>query len=133
VLHLFHNRAKFDARKKSKNQVILRYVVKHAYPSIVSILYVFEKVYNVVGFSEIIFDVVIFGRDAEFYKLIFKRSALLEKTVNLTFDFHLYFLVVLKSVPAVMALRVEARRFTRLRWHQLVQLFLCRLVAWAVG
>lgn len=32
-----------------------------------------------------------------------------------------------------MALRVEARRFTRLRWHQLVQLFLCRLVAWAVS
>ena len=32
-----------------------------------------------------------------------------------------------------MALRVEARRFTRLRWHQLIQLFLCRLVAWAVS
>jgi hypothetical protein len=37
------------------------------------------------------------------------------------------------SVPAVMALRVEARRFTRLCWHQLIQLFLCRLVAWAVS
>jgi hypothetical protein len=59
----------------------------------------FEQVDNVVGFSEIILDVVIFGRDAEFYKLIFKRSALLEKTVNLTFDFHLSFILVSNPFP----------------------------------
>jgi len=48
------------------------------------------------------------------------------------FDYSVAIIPRFKSVPAVMALRVEARRFTRLRWHQLVQLFLCRLVAWAV-
>ena len=85
-----------------------------------------------VCFSEIILNVVIFGRDAKFYKFVLERSALLKETMYLTVDLHLYFLVVLKSLPAVMALRVEARRFTRLCWHQLIQLFLCRLVAWAV-
>lgn len=85
-----------------------------------------------VGFAKVVLDIVVFGGDAEFNEFSLESATLLEKAVNLTFDFHLYFLVVLKSLPAVMALRVEARRFTRLCWHQLIQLFLCRLVAWAV-
>ena len=46
-----------------------------------------------VCFSEIILDVVIFGRDAEFYKLVLESSALFEEAMYLALDFHLSFLV----------------------------------------
>jgi hypothetical protein len=68
----------------------------------------------VVCFSEIILDVIIFGRDAKLDKLVLERTRLLEETMYFSVDYHLFFLVVFKSAPAVMALRVEARRFTRL-------------------
>lgn len=73
-----------------------------------------KQIYNVVGLPEIILNIVVLGGDAELYKLVFKSARLLEKKMNFSFNFHLFFLLVLKSVPAVMALRVEARRFTRL-------------------
>ena len=50
-----------------------------------------------VCFSEIILYVVIFGRDAEFYKLVLEGAALFKEAMNLSFNFHLYFLVV--SIP----------------------------------
>ena len=52
-----------------------------------------------VCFSEIILYVVIFGRDAELYKLVLECSALLKETMYLTFDFHLYFLAVSNPYP----------------------------------
>ena len=41
-----------------------------------------------VCFSEIILDVVIFGRDAEFYKLVLERARLLKKKMNFTIYNH---------------------------------------------
>ena len=46
-----------------------------------------------VCFSEIILYVVIFGRDAKFYKLVLESSALFEEAMYLALDFHLSFLV----------------------------------------
>ena len=57
-------------------------------PPLVSILYVFKEVYNVVGFSEIILDVVIFGRDADLYKFVLERAGLLEEAMYFAVDFH---------------------------------------------
>ena len=47
-----------------------------------------EQVYNVVGLSEVVLDVVIFGWYSELYKLILERSALLEKAMYFALDFH---------------------------------------------
>lgn len=47
-----------------------------------------KQIYNVVGLPKIILYVIILGRDAQFYKFVFKSTALLEKAVDLTFDFH---------------------------------------------
>lgn len=58
-----------------------------------------EKVDNVVRLSEIILNIVIFGRDAKFYKFILERSALLEEAVNLAFDFHLSSFLVSNPYP----------------------------------
>jgi hypothetical protein len=62
-------------------------------------LYVFKKVYNVVGLPEIVLNVVIFGGDSELDKFVLERSTLLEKAVNLTFDFHLSFILVSNPFP----------------------------------
>ena len=62
-----------------------------------------EKVYNVVCLPKIVLDVVIFGRDAKFYKFILECSALFEEAVNLTFDFHLSSFLVSNPFPLVMA------------------------------
>ena len=53
-----------------------------------------KQIYNVVGLPEIILDVVIFGRDAELYKLVLERAALFEKAMYLTLNFHFRFSVV---------------------------------------
>lgn len=52
-----------------------------------------------VCFSEIILYVVIFGRDAEFYKLVLESSALLKKAMYLTLDFHLSSFLVSNPYP----------------------------------
>ena len=65
--------------------------------------YMIEKVDNVVRLSEIILYVVIFGRDAKFYKFILECSALFEEAVNLAFDFHLSSFLVSNPFPLVMA------------------------------
>lgn len=43
-----------------------------------------------VGLPEIILDVIIFGWNPKFYKLVFESSALLEKTMYLALDFNLF-------------------------------------------
>ena len=58
-----------------------------------------EKVDNVVRLSEIILNIVIFGRDAKFYKFILECSALFEEAVNLAFDFHLSSFLVSNPYP----------------------------------
>ena len=51
--------------------------------------YMRKQIDYVIGFAKIILDVVIFSRDAELFKFIFERSALLEKTVNFSIYLHL--------------------------------------------
>ena len=51
-------------------------------------LYMRKQIDHVIGLPEVVLDVVIFSRDAELFKFIFERSALLEKAVDFAFDFH---------------------------------------------
>ena len=60
--------------------------------------YMIEKVYNVVGLPKIVLNVVIFGGYAELDKLVFECSALLEKAMNFSLDFHLVGLCCLYKI-----------------------------------
>jgi hypothetical protein len=52
-----------------------------------------KEIDNMVRFSEIILDVVIFGRDAELDELVLERPCLFKKAMYFAVDFHLFFLV----------------------------------------
>ena len=84
-----------NAMMRSSGPIVSNIVLSCLVLSCLVILsfYVVEQIYNVVGLLEIILDVVIFGRDAELYKLVLERSTLLEKAMYLTFDFHFRFSV----------------------------------------
>ena len=55
---------------------------------VIGSLYVVEEVYNVVGFSKIILDVVVFCWDSELDELVFESPALFKKAMYFSLDFH---------------------------------------------
>jgi hypothetical protein len=77
-------------------------------PPLVSILYVFEEVYNMVGFAKVVLDVVVLGGDSEFDKLVLERSALLKETMYLTIDFHMFIFLSFKISRRGMSFVVTA-------------------------
>ena len=82
--------AKKDTRKKSHYQVIWRDAVEKTRISIVAIFYRFKQIIRMVGFSEVILNVIIFGWYAKFYKFILEYSALLKEAMHFTFYLHNY-------------------------------------------
>ena len=70
--------AKVYAREECHYQVIARYVVKQTRFAIIRILYLFEEIYLVICFSEIILDIHIDCIITKQLELIFKRATLLE-------------------------------------------------------
>ena len=65
-------------------------IIKQTRLAVIRIINGFEQVYNMVGFTKVILNVVILGRDAEFDKLILECSALLKKAMHFTCYFHNY-------------------------------------------
>ena len=64
---------KVDARKESQNKVIILpppYGIKHTRLALVGTLYLRKKVYLMVGFSEVILDVVVLRIVAQLLKLV---------------------------------------------------------------
>ena len=81
-------RAKVDAREESHDEIVLRDVVPQTRLSIVCVLNRPEEVIVVVSLSEVILNVVVFGRYAQFDELSFKRARLLKEAMHLSFNLH---------------------------------------------
>ena len=75
--------------KESHNQVVWRYIVKHACLTIVAFLNFREQVHYMVCLTKLVLNVVIFSLITELAKLVLKRSRLLKEAMNLSFYFHL--------------------------------------------
>lgn len=57
-------------------------------PPLVSFLYVFKQVYNVVCLPEVILDVVVLRWNSKHYKFVLERAALFKETMDFTAYFH---------------------------------------------
>ena len=57
-------------------------------PPLVCVVNLSKEVYDVVGLAEIVLNVIVLRRDAEFDKLVFERAGLLKEAVGLSFYFH---------------------------------------------
>ena len=73
-IHLLRT-LKVDARKESQNKVIILpppYGIKHTRLALVGTLYLRKEVYLMVGFSEVVLDVVVFRLVAQLLELVFE-------------------------------------------------------------
>lgn len=79
VLHHLH-RLEVYAREEGQNNIALRHSIEYATPPHERFFNLGEKVNHMVSLAEIVLDVVVFRRDAEFQELILERAGLLEQT-----------------------------------------------------
>ena len=87
--------AEKDAREEGHDEVIGGDVVEQGRLAIVGILNGLEQVVRVVGLPEVVLDVVVLRRDAEFDELVFECPRLLEETMHFAFDFHIAYCCIL--------------------------------------
>lgn len=88
TLIIFRNVTKLNTREESHNQIVFRYVVKHACPPPIRFFDFGKQINNMVGLTKVVLNVVVLGGDAKFYKFILKRAALLKKAMHFSFYFH---------------------------------------------
>ena len=94
-----------NAMMRSSGPIVSKIVLSCLVLSCLVILsfYMIKQIDNVVCLPEIILNIVTFGRDAELYKLVLERSALLEKAMYLALDFHFRLSPLLKTLSAFIA------------------------------
>ena len=80
--------AKEYAREESHHQVVACHVVPQARLSVVCVLNRLEEVIRVVSLSEVVLNVVVLGRYAQFDELSLERPRLLEETMYLSVYLH---------------------------------------------
>lgn len=63
-------------------------VVKGARTAIVGILNRLEEIDHMISLPEVVLDIVVLGRDAQLYELVFECAALLKEAMHFSVDFH---------------------------------------------